>query len=517
MTRRLRSEYCVSPALVLLLLGALMFLPLLSGTAKASPSADNFAFKSSNIADTASPHEASLTIYNQNFAVVRQMFPLQLIAGVNAVHFTETTAHLETDSVILRDPSGQHHLQVLEQSYRADPVSEQWLLALNEGKIIEFETYDGKEKRIVKGKVIRSGYVPQYAQTGPMQPIIEVDGRLHFGLPGTPIFPSLGEDTILKPTLDWQLRTDKPGDFNAELSYITGGMSWHADYNLVAEPKGDSIDLIGWVTFNNQSGKAFRNAQVKLMAGDVNKIENANGRMEYARKAAMAADALSSVVSEHSFDEFHLYSLQNPVTLRDHETKQVEFIRATSVKAQRLYIYDGARLDQYYGWNSDNIRQNQEYGTQSNSKVFVMQQFKNSSANNLGMALPKGRLRFYRRDANGNLEFTGENEINHTPKDETVRVYTGNSFDLVGERKRTDYHVDSSKRTIDESFEIKLRNHKDEAAEIRVVEHLNRCVNWQMVESSFKFEKTNSQTAEFRIPVPANGERTLRYSVHYSW
>ena len=256
------------------------------------------------------------------------------------------------------------------------------------------------------------------------------------------------------------------------------------------------------------------------MADDVNKIQSINGRIEYARKAISgiaAADALQPTVSEKSFDEFHLYSLANAVTLRDHETKQVEFVRATSVKAQRLYLYDGAQLDQYYGWNLDNIRQKPEYGTQSNSKVFVFQQFKNSNLNNLGIALPKGRLRFYRRDTSGNLEFTGENEIKHTPKDELVRIYTGNSFDLVGERKRTDYHMDSSKRTIDESFEIKLRNHKNEAAEIRVLEHLYRCVNWQVVESNYKFEKKESQTVEFPVAVPANAERVLRYSVHYSW
>src|SRR5712671_4294157 len=146
--------------------------------------------------------EASLTIYNQNFAVVRQSLPLQLLAGVNSIHFADTTARVETDSVILRDPSGQHHLQVLEQSYRADPISEQYLLSLNEGKVIEFESYDHTQKRIIEGKVIRSGYANPYSQTGQLQPIIEFDGRLHFGLPGTPIFPSLGDDTILKPTLD---------------------------------------------------------------------------------------------------------------------------------------------------------------------------------------------------------------------------------------------------------------------------------------------------------------------------
>src|SRR5438270_6636457 len=479
---------------LVILLSFLLFsagLPISGAIANAASKATE---PSVNPAPDVQPGSDSLTIYNQDFAVVRQSLRLHLLPGVNPVHFADTTARVETDSVILRDPTGQHHLQVLEQSYRADPISEQFLLSLNEGKVLEFEAYPGTGKGIIQGKVIRSGYARPNSQTGQLQPIIEYDGRLHFGLPGTPIFPSLGDDTILKPTLDWRLRTDKPGDFNAELSYLTGGLSWHADYNLVVEGKGDSLELIGWVTFNNQSGRAFRDARVNLMAGDVNKIEP-NSRREYAMaKAAYlnAAPADAAVVTEKAFDEFHLYSLQNPVTLRDNETKQVEFVRAAAVKAQRLYVYDGARLDQYNGWNIDSIRQNSEYGTLSNPKVYIIQQFKNSAANNLGMPLPKGRLRFYRRDTTGNLEFTGENVISHTPKDETVRVYTGNAFDLDGEHKRVDYHVE--RRSMDESFEINPRNHKEEAAEIRVVEHLYRSANWQIVDSTEKFDKIESQT-----------------------
>src|SRR5437763_1050495 len=218
--------------------------------------------------------------------------------------------------------------------------------------------------------------------------------------------------------------------------------------------------MIGWVTFDNQSGKSFPSARIKLMAGDVNKLSGSATANIYAAKAAMEMrdSAMAPAVIEKSFDDFHLYTLQNPVTLRDRETKQVEFVCAAIKDSERLYIYDGVKLDQYQGWGMDSIRQNAEYGTQSNPKIWIMQQFKNSEANGLGIPLPKGRLRFYKRDADGRLEFTGENEIIHTPKDELVRVYTGNAFDIVGERKRLDYHIDTSNRTIDETFEIKLRN-----------------------------------------------------------
>lgn len=479
--------------------------------------------------------DPSLTIYNSDFAVVRQPLQLDLAVGTNSVRFQEATSHLEPDSVILRDLAGTRQLRILEQSYRSDPVSEAMLMSLFEGKSIDFELVHGTEKRIVSGKIIRSGYLPNYAamgrygaqyyqaqmayaNSGATQPIIEIEGRLFFGLPGRPIFPSLGKDTILKPSLDWQLHSDKAGPLSAELSYITGGMRWEADYNIVAPEKGDIVEVIGWVTFDNQSGKTFSNAQVKLMAGDVNKLQNnrPDAAAKHAREAYLAQDAVS-VIREKSFDEFHLYTLERPVTLRDREMKQVEFIRATNVKGQRIYVYDGAKLDQYRGWDVNSIRQNAEYGTQSNPKIWVMQEFKNSLANNLGMPLPKGRLRFYRRDDDGRLEFTGENFIDHTPKDETVRVYTGNAFDMVGERKRVDFQIDTTKRTIDEVFEVRLRNHKSAAAEVRVVEHLNRCVSWQIVQSNYKFSKTESQTAEFRMQVPANGERVLRYAVHYTW
>ena len=468
-------------------------------------------------ATTAFAADNGLTIYNQNFAVVRQTVPLDLKSGVNVIHFTETTAHLEPESVILRDPLGKYRLQILEQNYRADPVSQPLLLSLFEGKTIDFLVQYKDREEIVKGKVIRSGYM----QGGAGQPIIEVDGKLRFSLPGQPLFPALGDDTILKPTLSWQLESDRTGKFDAELSYVTGGMRWEADYNLVAPEKGDVVDLVGWVTIDNQSGKVFENARIKLMAGDVSKLQPQdmyalNGRMEMAAKSAPMAPP----VTEKTFDEYHLYTLQRPTTLHDRETKQVEFVRATGIKSDRLYVYDGAWIDsnRYRGWNYENIRMDQNYGTQSNPKIWVMQEFKNSEANRLGLPLPKGRLRFYRRDDDGQLEFTGENVIDHTPKDETIRVYTGNSFDLTGERKRVNYSLDPQRNQwVDESFEIKVRNHKKQQVEVRVVEHLYRWTNWQIRIPSHKYIKTDSQTVGFRVTIPPDGEQVITYTVHYSW
>jgi hypothetical protein len=461
--------------------------------------------------------QPSLTIYNGNFAVVRQTLPLDLRAGVNEVQFTEVTGQLEPDSVMLRDPSGGRLLQVLEQNYRNDPVSPEMLLSLNEGKVLEFRTnrMENGQPVIVKGKVLRSGYA---AGRSYAQPIVEVNGLLQFGLPGQPLFPELGNESILKPQLNWALRTDKPGAFDAEVAYITGGMTWHADYNVVAPEKGDTVDIVGWVTIDNQSGKAFDHARIKLMAGDVNKIQPATMKdaRAYAQTVEVSAVA-APVVTEKAFDEFHLYTLERAVTLHDHETKQVEFVTAQGVASQRLYVYDGAQIPQYYGWSYDNIRNDHNYGTQSNPKIWVMQEFKNTAANHLGMPLPKGRLRFYRRDNDGRLEFTGENEIDHTPKDETVRVYTGNAFDVVGERKRMDYKINIDQMWADESFEIHVRNHKKEAVEVRVVEHLYRGPNWLIKVKSDDYRKLDANTVEFPVKIKADGEAVVTYTVHYSW
>jgi hypothetical protein len=458
--------------------------------------------------------EPALTIYNQDFAVVRDTVPLELTSGVNNVRYADATARVEPDSVILRDPSGKHSLQIWEQNYRNDPVTQELLLSLFEGKTIDFETLRLKDntqtRELISGKIIRSGYVPG---GGAEQPIIEVNGKLQFTLPGTPLFPDLGDDTVLKPTLNWLLQSDQPGQFDAEVSYVTGGFTWEADYNLVSPEKGDMVDLIGWVTMNNQSGKTFRDAKIKLMAGDVNKIQPALEAFQGMSRTAMAMPAAAPPVTEKAFDEFHLYSLARPTTLLDRETKQVEFVRATEVKAPVIYVYDGSSDYRFYG----GLNYNQDFGREGNKKVRVMREFVNADTNHLGIALPKGKLRFYRRDADGQMEFTGEDMIDHTPRNETIRVTTGNAFDLVGERKQTNFHVDTADKWLDETIEIKLRNRKPEPVEIRVVENLYRWNNWELTQKSDDFKKIDSQTIEFRVPVKPDEERTVTYTVHYSW
>jgi hypothetical protein len=460
--------------------------------------------------------QPALTIYNQNFAVVRDSVPLDLKAGINDVRYANATAQVEPDSVILRDPTGEHSLQILEQNYRNDPVSQELLLSLFEGKTIDFEKVRMKDNtqasELIPGKIVRSGYVPG---GDAQQPIIEVDGKLQFSLPGQPLFPDLGDDTVLKPTLNWVLQSDKPGQFNAEVAYITEGLDWSASYNLVSPEKGDLVDLVGWITMNNNSGKTFANAKIKLMAGEVNKIRpQAFGGMQRMRQIeAMAAAAPEPAVTEKAFDEFHLYSIARPTTLHDRETKQVEFVHAEKVYAPTIYIYDAASDYRFYGA----LNYDQNWGQTDNKKILVQREIVNVETNQLGVALPAGKLRFYRRDDSA-LQFVGENTIEHTPRNETIRVTTGNAFDLVGERKQTNFRVDTGDKWVDESFEIKLRNRKkDIPVEIRVVEHLYRWNNWDITAKSDDFTKTDTQTIEFRVLVKPDEEKKITYSVHYSW
>ena len=490
--------------------------------------------------------QTALTVYNQNFAVVRETVPLDLSKGVNAVTFDRATLHVEPDSVVLRDPSGKVSLRILEQSYRADTASQGLMLSLFEGKELKFISRNAAgEERIVRGKVIRSGYTPnveaaqRYGQAfynrqiamgggwGGNQaggsPIIEVDGEMRFSLPGEPVFPSLADDTVLRPTLSWQLASDRAAKVDAELGYVTGGLSWQAAYNLVSPEKGDTLDLVGWVTIDNQSGKTFADAKVKLMAGDVSKLAPESGVLgEMRLRAAGGAmfDGASQSVTEKAFDEFHLYLLPRPVTLRNRETKQVEFLRASGVKSKTIYVYNGVAIDarRYGGWNEESIRNDRDYGTLSNPKIWVYREFKNSKENGLGVPLPKGRTRFYRGDeADGAIEFTGENTLDHTPEGETVRIYTGDAFDLVGERKRTDYVLSNRNDQIEEAFEIKLRNRKKEPVEVRVTERLYRWLNWTLLTNSDPYVKTDDRNIEFRITLQPDEEKVVTYRVRYDW
>jgi len=457
--------------------------------------------------------DPSLTIYNQNFAVVRDTVPMELKAGTGTVSYSGATAAVEPESVILRDATGKIAFQILEQSYRNDPADQSLLLKLFEGKTIDFEASGEHGKSvIIPGKIIRGAD----RQTN-LAPIIEVEGKLRFDLPGKPLFPSLGDNTILQPTFTWQVASTAEAKLDAELAYVTGGFSWKSDYNLVLPEKGEGLDMVGWISVKNESGKTFENAKLKLLAGDVQKVQPQNllAKSQSRTAGGMVMNMSAAQVTEKTFDEYHIYSVPRQVTLRDRETKQIEFSRAQGVNSTRFYVYDGSGFSAYPGLRP--YSGEADYGgNEGTKKVASFVEFKNSKENKLGIPLPKGRMRFYRADGE-QLQFIGEAEIDHTPKDETIRLKIGESFDLVGERKRTNFTKHQFRDDATESFEIKLRNRKTEPAEIRVVEHLFRWANWTITDSTLPHVKQNAQRIEFRVPLAADEEKVITYTVKYTW
>ena len=476
----------------------------------------------------------ALTIYNQSFAVARTSIDLDLHAGSNEVTTSRVTSMLEPDSVVLRDPTGKRTIHVAEQNYDAAVVSQEWLLEKYEGKTIDFQIGTPQGNQVVQGKIIRAGsngrtaflQDGRYINGQQAQPLIEVNGKMQFQLPGLPLFPSATDGLLLKPTLRWQINAEDAARFTAELAYITGGLDWEATYNVVAPESSDvtgseKADVLGWVTIHNQSGTEFPQARIKLMAGDVAKIQQGTGygggNMKAMDAIVYAGAAAVPQVTQKAFDDFHLYDLNRTVALREGETKQVQFIDAANISMHRTYTYDGlnAQIQPIYGGN---VNQNRGYGLDNeNTKVMVVEEIKNSEANHLGMPLPAGRVRLYRRDADGQMEFVGESAINHTPAEDTLKVPTGSAFDVKGSRRQTEFHVDFNRREIDENFEIKLTNQKQQPVKVKVVEHMYRGDNWDITSKSADFTKRDSQTIQFSVPVPSKGEATITYAVHYTW
>jgi len=457
-----------------------------------------------------------VTIYNDGFATVKEDRTLNLTEGISDVRVSDMSRMLEPDSVMIRElAKGSFGLRILEQSFVNDPLTEGLLLHQFEGKTLRFE--EKRENGTIKetvGTIIRSGYVPGQGMNE--QPIIESEGAVRFSLPGQPVFEGIDSTAFLKPSLVWQIASKSAGECPIEVAYITAGMSWEATYNLVTPAEGsDAFDVSGWISLNNNTGKTFDDAEIKLIAGDVAKVQPASrGRP----KAAMMMDESYSfgaaMPEERSFDEFHLYTLPRPVMLRNNELKQVEFLRATGVKGNRYYVYNPMVGYRYGG----GVVQDADFGTVADKKVGVRIEISNSETNKLGVPLPKGRMRLYRTDdKDGRREFTGENTMDHLPKNELLKLEMGFAFDLVGERKRTDFKVDTSARRMTETFEIKLRNRKETAVEIRAIEPLYRSANWKISNASLNYTKFDSNTIEFRVPVPADGETVVTYTVDYSW
>lgn len=460
--------------------------------------------------------ETAITIYNQNFAIVRQDVALDLAAGENSISFDGVTSQLEPDSVVLRDLSGEKEFSILEQNYRNDPVSEALLLEQFVGQSIDFQIPLGTNGFEVRpGKIIRSGFVAGSRNFS--QPIIELDGKVRFGLPGTPLFPSLGSDNILKPTLNWLIQSAAPAAFNSQLSYVSQGFRWKADYNLIVPENGDASasSLNGWLTLTNASGTEFKEAKLKLLAGDVNKLtgHNANQPAHYKRKNVRAMAEAVDQVTEKSLDSYHLYTVQRPVDLKNNETKQIEFFNAPQITASKKYVYNPLANQRYYGGRNENEPQKSGYPRDIN----IYWQLDNKEENGLGLPLPAGKLRLYQQDSDQQLEFLGENTIDHTPKNELIEVYTGNAFDLKGDRTVTNFESRRVARFIKETIELKVSNRSKETATVEIREPLYRWSNWKISNNSAEFRKLNANEVAFDLQLAPDEVKTITFTVKYTW
>ena len=449
-----------------------------------------------------------VTVYNQNLGLVKETRTFTLKTGMNELEAADVAAQIDPTSVHFKSLTAPEAAKVAEQNFEYDLISQDKLLEKYLGQEIELERFlgpNGEKRETIKGLLLS-------ASGGR---VLKSGGKILLNPPGNPVLPELPEGLRAKPTLLWKVFSKSAGRHNCEISYLTSGLSWQADYILAVNAKDDRADLNAWVTVNNNSGATYRDAKLKLVAGDVHQAPRPARFGGMAREEVMMAAAAAPQFEEKPFFEYHLYSLDSPTTLRENETKQIELAAAADVPVKKFYIYDGAS----YSWNefNDYTRTNPGYGAQGQKKVSVALELKNSKDNKLGLPLPKGRIRVYKNDSDGSLEFVGEDAVDHTPKNEKVRVRLGNAFDVVGERKRTDFQTDNKRRWAQESFEISLRNHKDAPVVVTVVEHLYRWSGWTIPEASQKWTKKDAQTVEFEVPVEKDGESVVTYTVKYSW
>jgi hypothetical protein len=434
--------------------------------------------------------EVMVTIYNGNLGLVKDLREARLPAGQSEVQFMDVAALIDPTTVHLKSLTDAAALTILEQNYEYDLLTSQKLM----------EKYVGRKVRLYQS----DGAYHEATLLSTNGPVFEINGQIHMGHYGRLVLPSLPDNLVAKPTLVWLLRNQTAQRQRIEASYLTSGITWKADYVMVVNAADTLSDLTGWVTIDNKSGATYGNAALKLVAGDVNRAQDARRDqrvMELAAKALSTLTASRDFVSE-GFFEYHLYTLDGRTTIKDNQTKQLSLMASSEVPITKELVYYGA-ADYYLS----------PYGVpMSNQKVAVYLQVKNSKENRLGLPLPKGKIRVYKADASGSQQFIGEDWIDHTPKDESVKIKLGNAFDLVGERTQKDFKKIAS-NLYEVEWEIALRNHKTEAQTVTVIEPVPG--DWQVLSSSHTYEKIQAHTLKYQIPVPKDGATKLTYRVRF--
>jgi hypothetical protein len=439
----------------------------------------------------------AITIYNENLALVKDTRRLAFNSGENRLALREVSGRMRPETAQLRSVSHPGALSLLEQNFDFDLLTPAKLL----------EKYVGRTVRIVRThpttgvETLETATV--LAASGGV--VLKLGDRIETGLPGRIVYDGVPANLRDRPTLVTELLSARSGTQTVELSYLSGGLAWKADYVAELNAADNALDLNGWVTLTNTSGTAYPNARLQLVAGDVNRVRD---ELKLASKAVGMARAEAPAprqMAQESLFEYHLYTLQRPTTIADNQTKQVALLGAEGVPVTKELVLQGG--DYYYRSSVGAIGQKM--------KVTAFVQFENRESSRLGIPMPKGTVRVYKKDSAGNAQFIGEDGIDHTPKNEKVRLRLGDSFDVTADKKQTDFRrreaTNVASYVFESSYEIVLRNAKKEAATVVVREPVPG--DWTMLDESARHAKVAAGTAEWRIPVPAEGSATLRYRV----
>ena len=439
----------------------------------------------------------AVTIYNENLALVKDARRVNLPNGLNQLAFRGVSARMRPETALLRNTSKAGNLTVFEQNFDFDLLTPQKLL----------EKYTGKEVQIATMNPATGAETVETAKilSTNQGTVVQIGDRIEINPTGRFIFSDVPKNLRDEPTLSIQLNNQARGAQNYELSYLTGGLGWQADYVAELNADDDELDLMGWVTLTNNSGASYENATMQLVAGDVNQVQP---QMEKMMRRGMASDmamaAEAPPMSQEALFEYHLYTLGRPTTIADKQTKQVSLLTAAEIPVAKELVLQGNNY--YYSSSYGDLGQKMKLG------VYV--QFENEKKDGLGIPLPKGIVRVYKRDSQGNAQFVGEDNIDHTPNKESVRLKLGDSFDVTANKTQTDFKVReriARRNVFDSSFEIEVKNGKKEAVDVVIREPVPG--DWQMLEESAPHKKVAAGTAEWKLRVPAEDSVKLTYTV----
>ena len=439
--------------------------------------------------------EIYITIYNNNLGLVKDIRDISLVKGISELQFIGVAERINPTTVHIKSLIEPDSLSVLEQNYEYDLLNPTKLLDKYVGqkvKLIDKNYYTGKEE--IYDAVLLStnqGY------------IYKINDEIQINPSGRVILPKIPENLIAKPTLVWMLKNTLSKPQKVEASYLTDGIGWKADYVATLNKDDTKADLTGWVTIDNKSGAAYKDATIQLIAGDVNRVEQPQVMYDRMYKSGIAkAEELG--FEEKAFFEYHIYTLGRKSTIKENQTKQISLLEASDIPIKKKLIFYGA---EYYYRNS--------YGEPiSNQKVGVYIDIENKKENNLGMPFPKGIVRVYKADDAGRLQFVGEDQIDHTPKDEKIEIKMGEAFDVVGERTQTDWKK-ISRNVYEAGWEISIRNHKEEDTEVQIIEPIPG--DWTVLNSSHEYEKIEAHTLRYTVKIPKDKEEKISYRVRMTW